>query len=947
MSLTPGARLAPRPTQGDLEPGRKVGPYEIVSLLGEGGMGQVYRALDTKLNRDVAIKVLPEEFASDGDRLARFTREAQTLAALNHPNIAAIYGIEESVISDGAPGLQTRGTPTRALVMELVEGKDLAVLIVGAPGRSDGAPGLQTRGTPGPEGPGLRGGSGRRGIPLDEALAIARQIADALEAAHEQGIIHRDLKPANVMVRPDGMVKVLDFGLAKAMDSGPGTQDPSNSPTLTARSTQVGMVIGTAAYMAPEQARGKAVDRRADIWAFGVVLYEMLTGRRAFEGEDISITLASVLKEDVDWQALPDGLPIAVRRLLRRCLEKDPRQRLSAIGDARLELDERDPIVGLSGADPVLEKPTLWSRLWPAAVAVVLTAGIAAAWGAFATTDVRGPVTRLAILPPPGADVYPDSDQVSISPDGTMVVYVVGTPTQAKSQLWVRSLDSASARRLEEGDNAFLPFWSPDSRRIGFFTSDKLITIASAGGRADVLSDAPDARGGAWNASNDIVFAPDSNGPLYRIAASGGAPVPVTSLDADKKESSHRYPVFLPDGDHFLFAALPARAGKFDIYVGSISQPSRTFVGSLESAPVYADPGWLLYARRGVLVAQPFDADVMTLTGDPVPLDDEPVSIMDPALSWTGSTAASVSRTGSLVYFSSASTRTLAKWYDANGLEVGTLELPPGHYDSATISPDGTRAVLVRSESPSESSQWLADLERGGASSFAAGPGRNDAPVWSPDGRQVVFAADRDGPQNIYVKMVDDRSPERLLHASDILFKWPTHWSADGKWIILAQLDRDTAHNLWRLPASGEGDLAALVRGPQLDRDGAVSPDGRWLAYASDETGRFEVYVQSFPEPGRRVQASRQGALTKSWWTEDSRQLMFLDLENRLWRVDLESGAGPQLGAPKQIAVFPSSVISIDAMPDRRRFLGIEPESTGVGSITVVQNWRVALDKAR
>ncbi len=887
-----------------LQPGTRLGAFEVVGSIGSGGMGEVYRARDTTLNRDVAIKVLPEAFASDPERLARFTREAQTLASLNHPNIAHVHGMEES-------------GGVRALVMELVEGEDLSAHVARGP------------------------------MPLGEALPIARQIADALEAAHEQGIIHRDLKPANVKVRPDGAVKVLDFGLAKAMDpAGASGAGVTSSPTLTAHATQMGMIIGTAAYMAPEQARGKAVDRRADIWAFGVVLYEMLSGRRAFDGEDVSTTLASVLKDDVDWQALPADLPAPVRRLLHRCLEKDPRKRLSAIGDARLELDEQEPAAAVPALTPAAARLSLVARLWPALAGIALTAAVAALLWPSARSATGDTLTRLAVLPPPGADLYPDSTGVAISPDGTMVAFIVGSVTQTGTQLWVRSLDSRSARRLDDADGAVLPFWSPDSRRIGFFTNSKLKTIAASGGRAEVLCDAPGARGATWGPSNVIVFAPDFGGPLYRIPAGGGTPEPVTTLDAAKKEFGHRFPSFLPDGEHFLFAALPGRAGKFDIFVGSIADGSRTFVGSMESAPVYADPGWLLYARQGVLAAQAFDPRTRQITGDPVPLEDEPTSILDPATSYTAGRATSISLTGSLAYFSSPSLNTTVTWYNANGQSTGTLDLPPGHYETAVISPDGTQAVFVRSTSPSESALWLVDLARGGATPLSSGRGRNDTPVWSPDGRRVVFAADRDGPQQIYVKTVDEASPEQPLFSSEVPFKGPSSWAPDGQWIVINQLDPDTAQNVWLLPASG-GDLTLFVRGPQRDIGGPLSPDGRWMAYGSDETGRFEVYLQSFPDPGRRVQVSQQGG-TGAWWTRDGRQLLFLgpDLHS-LWRVDVEPGATLRVGTPKQIATFPPSIVWMDAMPDRQRFLAIAPERTGIGSVTVVQHWRAALEKAR
>jgi serine/threonine protein kinase/Tol biopolymer transport system component len=909
MALTSGARL---------------GVYEIVGSLGAGGMGEVYRARDTQLNRSVAIKVLPELFALDPERLARFSREAQTLAALNHPNIAQIYGLE------AAP------TGTRALVMELVDGEDLSAII--ARGR----------------------------LPLPDSLTIARQIADALEAAHEHGIIHRDLKPANIKVRADGTAKVLDFGLAKvfAPESGgartDGSADPASghamdSPTLTAAfghtsarpGTQLGMIVGTAAYMAPEQAKGKAVDKRADIWAFGVVLYEMLTGRRAFDGEDVSEMLAAVLKSEPDFTAVPADTPASVRRLLRRCLEKDPRKRLSAIADARFELEETEPAPVPAVAAPTT-RPSLVARLWPGAAGVVATAAAAAlAWPSPAPRPDSA-ITRTSLLAPPNAEVYPDSNVVAISPDGTMVAFIVGTVAGSyNSQLWVRTLDSMTPRRIEAADGAILPFWSPDSQRIGFFTTDKLKTVAASGGRAQELCDAPEGRGGTWNADNVIVFAADAGGPLYRIAATGGTPVPVTSLDVARKEYGHRFPTFLPDGRHFLYTALPGKEGRYDIFVGSIDTDARTHLGSLESSPVYAAPGWLLYARQGVLAAQPFDHQTLKMTGEPVLLPDEPTVVLDPAFSFTGGRAVSVSSTGALAYFSSTSINTRAEWYDTFGRRMGALNLPAGHYDSARISPDGTRAVLVRSTSPSESSLWVADLERGNAAPLTSGRGRNDAPVWSPDGTRVVYVADRDGPQDVFIRTVDVAGPEQPLHRSDVLFKVPRDWSPDGRFVILTQLDRQSGQNVWRIRIDGKSELERLVETSTNDDAGPVSPDGRWMTYLTEETGRNELYIQPFSGPGRRVQVSQQGA-TRAWWTSDGRQLLFLDDDQRtLMRVDVQTDGMVRVTPPRHVTTFPPGLLAIDAMPDRQRFLAIAPEAEGSGALTIVQGWLGSFGKAK
>jgi eukaryotic-like serine/threonine-protein kinase len=883
-------------------------------------MGEVYRARDTKLNRQVAIKVLPGIFAGDPERLARFEREAQALASLNHPNVAQIYGVIDS---------------PPALVMECVEGEDLARRL-------------------------LRGA-----LPLDETLPIARQIAEALEAAHEQGVVHRDLKPANIMVSPDGVVKVLDFGLAKAIS---GTSDghrssepvhglsPANlqdSPTFASpMRTQMGIVLGTAAYMAPEQARGKSADRRADIWAFGLVVYEMLTGHPTFGGEEISDVLAAVLRQEIAWQALPADTPPRLRRLLDRCLERDPKLRLRDIGEARVDLTRIEAgAVDLSGPGvaPVSAIAARRSVLPVIAVAVGAIAVVVALamWWSARREEPLARVARVSLLPPAGISLYPDSTGVAISPDGTMVAFVVGAITRSETELWVRSLDSMTARRLDGGDGANLPFWSPDSRHIGFFTGSKLKSIAASGGRAEIICDAyGGGRGAAWNASNVIVFAPDASGPLFRVSANGGTPVQITQLDTSRKEYGHRFPAFLPDGDHFVYASLPAHNGTFDIYAASLSGGRPTLLGAMESAPVYADPGWLLYARQGVLVARAFDPKTLALKGDPIGLEDEPSAILDPQTSFTAGRPVSISTSGTLAYYSAPSINTVAEWYTIDGRRIGSLDVPPGHYDKVAIAPDGGHAVLVRSSSPSESALWLVDLARGSASPLASAPGRNDSPVWSPDGSQVVFAADGGGAADLFVKTVGDASPEKPLYRSDALFKNPSSWSPDGKWVIVTQLDPVTAQNIWLLPASG-GALTRYIEGPTRDDGIAVSPDGHWFAYISDDTSRFQLYLQSFPTPGHKIQVSQAGAFG-AWWSGDGRELLFLGDDVRtVWKVQVNPGPALSLGTPVQVGQLPPGILWLDAMPDRQRLLTLAPERTGTGSMTLVQNWRGALDAKR
>jgi len=896
-----------------LRPGSLLGTFEITGSLGAGGMGEVYRGRDTRLNREVAIKVLPDAFADDAERLARFRREAQTLAALSHPNIAAIYGFEES-------------GSTRALVMELVGGEDLSAIIARGP------------------------------IALEDAIPIARQIADALEAAHDKGIIHRDLKPGNVKVASDGGVKVLDFGLAKLVDTtdrATAAESATVAATVTSPAmTQLGMILGTASYMSPEQARGRAVDRRADIWAFGVVLFEMLTGTRAFKGDDISDVLATVLKTEPDWKALPVNTPPSVNRLLRRCLEKDPRRRLGAISDARLELDEAASAPAVVATTPARPR-SLASWLGPALAGVVVAAAVALAiWPRVSTAPQQ--FSRASMVAPAGVELWPDSAQVAISPNGQYVAFISGNPIDRQNaQLWVRSINSLVAKPLEGTEGAALPFWKPDSTRIGFFAGTKMKSIPVDGGRVDVIADSPFGRGGTWNENDVIVFAGDASGMLSRVTANGGDAKQVTTLDRARKEVSHRLPVFLPDGDHFLFAALPGQDGKFNIFAGSLSDPAITLVGAMGSTPVYAEAGsstgsgqgFLLYGRRGVLVAQPFDAKTLKTTGDARPLGDEPTAILDPSISYTAGHTTSVSRTGALAYFSGPPATTRATWIDALGRPAGTVPIQPGNYSAVRLSPDGTQAVLVRSISPTESSLVVVDVARGSAVPLSSGGGRNETPNWSPDNTRVVFSSDRGGAQDLYVKTLADAAPETPLYQSSALFKTPSDWSRDGKWIVFFQLDPDTAYNIYTVPATG-GAATLAVRGQNRDVFGRISPDGKWLAYLGEfgESG-FQLCAQAFPAPGRSIQLTTGGA-SALWWTNDNRQIVYVS-GKELWRVNVQPN-GPDLrvvGEPVKLGALPPGLASIDAMPDRQKFLALVPDRLSVGSITVVQNWTAGLGK--
>jgi serine/threonine protein kinase len=893
-----------------LSPGSRLGVYEIVSPIGAGGMGEVYRAHDTKLGRDVAVKILPDVFANDPERRGRFEREARTLAALNHPNIAQIYGFEQA-------------GDTLALAMELVEGETLdARLKASAP--RDGARGLS-----------------RAGLPIAEAIAIARQITDALEAAHEQGIVHRDLKPANIKVRDDGTVKVLDFGLAKAVDPTASSNAAAmNSPTLTAHATVAGVILGTAAYMSPEQARGKAVDRRADIWAFGALLYEMLAGKRAFAGEEISDTLASVLKEDPDWSALPPDLAASLRRVLRRCLEKNPRNRLSAIGDARLELNERDDAA--AGIAPMAARPR--TRAWQAAIVVAaIASGSAATWVLSSRLRSSPPaaLSRLSVLPPNGTTLYPETTSVALSPDGRTLALVTDFTSSQSPRLWLRPIDSVTARLLPGTDGASRPFWSPDGRYLGFFQDGKLKKINVEGARAEEICDAKDGRGGSWSSKGVIVFAPLNVGPLMQVPAGGGAPRAVTTLDDARGETAHRFPLFLPDGDHFLYVVLPARAGAFDIVVGSLSGAPREVLLAAQGTPAFVPPNQLVYMRKGTLLAQRFDPDRRLLAGDATALADVPSALPGS----TGNGWVSASARGTIAYLAEQPVNTRLAWFDQAGRQTGNVAIPPGNYGQIALKRNGQQAVLTRRTSATFWDLWLVDLDRGGASRLADAPGNNANPVWSPDGERIAFSTNRDGPEDIFVKSVSPDKPEEPMFRSKAQFKRPLSWSVDGKYVVYLELGPETRADLFVITLADRRSIPYL-RTPAYETFGTISPDGRWMAYVSDETGGEEVYVQTFPTPGGKHRISAMGAslgTSRAWWRQDGKQLLFVNWDkNELSIADVD-GTRNEFSAspPRVVGHLPKGVVTLDVTPDLQRVLALVNEAGNVGtSITVVQNWR-------
>jgi Tol biopolymer transport system component len=864
--------------------GTKFGSYELLSQIGAGGMGEVYQAHDSNLGRDVAIKVLPEAFAHDADRLARFQREAKMLASLNHPNIATIHGLEQS-------------GGTSYLVMELVSGETLQDRI-----RRDGA------------------------VPIEEALAIAKQIAEALEAAHEKGIIHRDLKPANVKLTPEGKVKVLDFGLAKAFAGDTSTEDVSNSPTLSMAATMQGVILGTAAYMSPEQAKAKAVDKRTDIWAFGAVLYELLTGRAAFQGEDVGDILAEVVKAEPDWSRLPEATPPAIRTLLRRCLRKDKRQRLQDAAGVRIEIDDAIAAPKDSGATQAAPASTGRLLLAVGAVAEALAIiAVVALWGWWrATRPVERPLVRLDV--DLGPDVSLDSPagaDAIISPDGTRLVYV------SQGRLFTRRLDQPGATELAGTQGAYAPFFSPDGQWVAFFTGTNLQKLSVEGGSAITLCSATTGRGGSWGEDGNIIAALNGAGGLSRIPSAGGPPTPVTDLQ--NGEYSHRWPQILPGGKAVLFTAgtTPAAYDAANIEVMSLAdRHTKTLVRGGTSGR-YLPSGHLVYVNRGTLFAVPFDLDRLEVHGTPVPVLDQ-IGSATP-----GSAQLDFSQTGTLVYRSGgpAGERTVA-WLDGAGKEQPLLA-KPGVYGRPSLSPDGQRLALEVAEG-SGSDIWVYDWQRDTMTRLTF-TGTTQSPLWSPDGRYIAFTTLGQGTS--VTRSDGSGKPQPLTQSKDQQYPWS--FVPDGK--RLAYMESGTGgFHLWTVPL--ESDSAGLHAGkpevflqtPADERYPSFSPDGRWMAYRSDESGTAQIYVRAFPDKGGKWQISSGGG-TVPMWSRNGDELFFETLDNHIMvaayavKGDSFVADKPRVWSEKQLGSTTNGSRNADLAPDGKRIVALMPAETVEG----------------
>ena len=893
-----------------LEPGTRLGPYEVTGQLGAGGMGEVCRARDTKLNREVALKVLPQAFAADPQRMTRFHREAQLLATLNHPNIAAIHGFEDG--------------PPVAIVMELVEGETLAAMIDRGP------------------------------LPLDEALQIAKQIAEALEYAHDRGVVHRDLKPANIKVAPGGAVKVLDFGLAKALgDSADSSLDlNSMSPTLSLAATQAGVILGTAAYMAPEQAKGKGADRRSDIWAFGVVLYEMLAGARMFAGDSVAETLASVMKDQLTFAGLPAATPTRVRRLVSRCLERDIRRRLQSIAEARIVIDDAIAGVPDDAATAVTAAAPASARwLWAVTVAAVLAAVGVGAWAWSRPQPAAPAPAHFTWTLPEGVRLTasaPNAPQVAVSPDGRQVAFVADEGDRDRT-IWVRDVGSLEARRLDLTEGAMFPFWSPDGRQIAYFTNGRLLRVSVAGGAPLEICATQNGEGGTWfqrdGEDGVIVFAPSARSALQRVAAKGGAPEPFTTL-ADG-ETGHSFPQFLPDGERVVYLAEGRKPG---VFVWDPASKTATPVVEGLSRAMFAPPDVFVYVRNNTLLAHRWNLDTLQLEG-------EPLMVVDGVRSGVanGRNAFSVSATGVLAYRAGITTNNRVAWYTRDGKPDGVV-LDAGRYGPIDLSPDGSRLLVIRGTGD-DRDLWVKELASGVFSKLTTTSTPDFDPVWSPDSRRVVYrnqAADF----SLY-ETVFGSGKHTLVAGSDGAI--PADWTRDGKQ-LLVHGGTAGAGSVVRLLSVKSSDGTAkemvasepLLTGNFLVDQFQISPDGAWVVYLSLESGAPQIMIAPFPSFSERRQVSSGGTgATQPLWRADGKELFFVERGGVLKAVDVRAGTRLELGPVRTLfplrAFAESNVSHMYAVtPDGQRFLVREtPELADADGekLYVMTNWTSLLAK--
>ncbi len=890
----------------------QISHYRIISKLGAGGMGEVYRARDDRLGRDVAIKVLPADFAKDADRLRRFEQEALATSALNHPNILTVYDIGTH---EGAP----------YIVAELLVGEELREHL------NHGA------------------------IASRKAIEYATQMASGLAAAHAKGIVHRDLKPENIFITEDGRVKILDFGLAKLRPQS-GRLDSGSDVQTQKALTDPGVVMGTVGYMSPEQVRGQDTDHRADIFSFGVMLYEMLAGRRAFTGESPIEVMNAILKEQPpEFSETNAKTNPALEGIVRRCLEKKPEMRFHSAHDlgfalstlttpsgSRLETATALPVVTeAAGRPPLFGNARL---AWLAAGLLLL---IALALAAVAYLQKAPPVARaykLSALPPEKATLMSGHAPV-ISPDGSRIAFVAVDET-GRSLIYVRPLDSLTAQPLAGTDGAVYPFWSPDSRSLGFFASGKLKRIEAAGGQPMTLADAPVSRGGSWNRNGVIIFTPTPPSPVFRISASGGEATAIMSVDFARGEFSRLFPQFLPDGRHYLyFSPASQKPGTRVIGVASLDSDENTQLLNADSTAIYAPPGYLLFRREATLMAQRFDATKLELSGDPFPVAEQ---VGFDGLSFQ--TLASASDNGVLAYQSLGAGNTQLVWFDRGGKQLGIVG-PPGDYSGLSLSPDDRRLAFQQVDSPTGNVDiWLTEFSGNTFSRFTFEPVVEFSPVWSPDGSRIAFAR-VEGPPNIFQKLSSGAGEVEPLFESP-LAKLPGDWSRDGLYIVCGTLGPKTQWDLWVLSLTGERRFEIFLQTPNNEQNARFAPSGRWIAYESDESGKKEVYVRSFPASGAKWQVSAGGG-SQPRFTRDGKELFYVSADRKIMAVQVKTdGASFESGAPR--ALFETHILLKEERPgnqyavasDGQRFLiNSTIPAAGASPISVVVNWTAEAKK--
>ena len=870
-----------------LTPGAKLGPYEILALLGAGGMGEVYRARDTKLGREVAVKVIAEAFAQNEERLARFEREARVLASLNHPNVATLYGLEQS---DGV----------QFLVMELAEGETLAERLRSGP------------------------------IPAEDAIPIFKQIAEGLEAAHEKGIIHRDLKPANIKVSSEGKVKVLDFGLAKAMTGDQVKSELSESPTITRDATATGVILGTAAYMSPEQARGKPLDKRTDVWAFGCVFFESLTGRVVFLGETVSDTIAEILGKEPEWEALPASIPYAVRNLLRRCLRKDATRRLHDIADVRIELEDvfSEPSPAMSPA--AVSRPARLKRIAPWALTAIVTA--LAVW-----TGLRSPpssteeATRFSIPLPPSEPVY---EYPALSADGRRLAYVAGTGNSRR--LYVRSMDELEATLIPGSEGAIDPFFSPDGEWVGFQAGQELKIVPIEGGASVILCRVDlQPLTADWGDDGMVYFTKKT---VWRVSADGGEPEVMTELQ--EGEYRHRFPEVLPGGRAILLTLTDGDTmarGSYDhakIAVLSLETGQRRILIDAGSFARYTS-GHLVYSRGGSLLAVPFDSDRLEITGSPVPVLDG--VRWNPGTGWASFT---LSREGDLAYVPGGAAgqepRSLL-WVDRQG-KASPITNDRAAFRSPYLSPDGQR-LAMNINSQGNWDVWVYEMARGTLTRVTHTGGDEGGPKWTPDGEQLTYAYVVPLPVRIFWSPADGSSESEVLVESEY-DRAPASWSNDGRALLFVETHPTTGQDIWVLEVEPERKTWPFLKTPFQERQAIFSPSGQWVAYVSDESGRDEVYVRPFPDSGRKWQVSTSGG-SGPVWARDERELFYRN-DRKMMAVEVQSGSVFTARAPKLLfegSFELDSDRNYDVSPDATRFVMVEEPETPHTQINVALNW--------